>query len=263
MSTYPLPRKCSQFRILIAAVTCIGALFGAPSASTAQSTIKVCSFNVQWVGSSSRRRNSTLADLLKSCDVVVIQELVAPPFPGTFPNGDPFKADSDSGAFFGAMMSLGFDYLLSEEDTGTKPKIHVNSAATEWYVAFYKKEKVHEAEDLPHGFLATQRGDHPDFERVPYAFSFRTADKNLDFVLISVHLKPNKDKDSVARRKQELAAIASWIETQDAKEHDFIILGDMNIEDEEELREATPDGFLSLNNECRQTNTNPWITAMS
>ncbi|MCZ6815439.1 MAG: hypothetical protein O7F76_01935, partial [Planctomycetota bacterium] len=70
------------------------------------------------------------------------------------------------------------------------------------------------------------------------------------------HLKPDKDKASAARRKQELAAIASWIETQDAKEHDFIILGDMNIEDEEELGEATPDGFLSLNNECRQTNTN-------
>lgn len=256
MSTNRLPRKCSQFRLLVAVVTCIGALFGAPSASTAASTIKVCSFNVQFLGSSDRRRNPTLAKLLKDCDIAVIQELVAPPFAGRFPDGTAFKPDPEAGAFFGAMKSLGFDYVLSEEDTGTGPKIHLNSSATEWSVAFYKKDQVLPAEDVPHGFLACPRGDHPDFERVPYAFSFRTEDKNLDFVLISVHLKPGAGSKSVARRKHELTAIAGWIQRQDAKEHDFIILGDMNIEDEEELGEATPDGFLSLNDECRQTNTN-------
>lgn len=256
MSTYPLPRKCSQFRLLVAVVTCIGALFGTPPPSATASTIKVCSFNVQFLGSSGRRRNAALATLLKDCDIAVIQEVVAPPFAGTFPDGTAFKPVPKVGAFFGAMKSLGFVYVLSEEDTGTGDRIHLNSFATEWSVAFYKKDKVLPAENLPHGFLANQRGNHDDYERVPYAFSFRTADENLDFVLISVHLKPKADRDSVARRKHELASIARWIETNDNNEHDFIILGDMNIEDAAELAEATPDGFLSLNDECRQTNTN-------
>lgn len=39
------------------------------------------------------------------------------------------------------------------------------------------------------------------------------------------------------------------------KEKDIIILGDMNIEDAEELADATPVGYLSLNNEVRRTNT--------
>ena len=59
-----------------------------------------------------------------------------------------------------------------------------------------------------------------------------------------------------ARRLQELSAIGGWIDENDEIEKDFIILGDMNIEDAEELASATPAGFLSLNDECRPTNTN-------
>ena len=33
-------------------------------------------------------------------------------------------------------------------------------------------------------------------------------------------------------------------------ERDFIILGDMNIQDCDELAQATPTGFVSLNDEC-------------
>jgi hypothetical protein len=42
----------------------------------------------------------------------------------------------------------------------------------------------------------------------------------------------------------------------DKSEKDFIILGDMNIYNTKELVKATPEGFLSLNDECRPTNTN-------
>jgi len=43
---------------------------------------------------------------------------------------------------------------------------------------------------------------------------------------------------------------------QKLREKDFIILGDMNIEDAAELAVATPLGYLSLNDECHPTNTN-------
>ncbi len=50
--------------------------------------------------------------------------------------------------------------------------------------------------------------------------------------------------------------VAQWIDAHDQAERDFIILGDMNIEDAAELATATPAGYLSLNDECRPTNTN-------
>jgi hypothetical protein len=143
---------------------------------------------------------------------------------------------------------------MSEEDTGTGDNIHVNSSATEWYVVFFRPGTVDVADDLPMGFLATDRSDHPDYERVPYAFAFRTPNAKLDFVLISVHLKPNPGPANRARRKHELASIAAWIDDNDEAEKDFIILGDMNLQKADELN-ATPLSFISLNDECRPTNT--------
>lgn len=82
-----------------------------------------------------------------------------------------------------------------------------------------------------------------------------TVRKN-DFPLISVHLMPNAGPASRARRTHELSAISSWVLVNESKEKDFIILGDMNIENAKELADTTPTGFLSLNDECRPTNTN-------
>ncbi|MBA7650400.1 hypothetical protein ES703_58204 [subsurface metagenome] len=123
-------------------------------------------------------------------------------------------------------------------------------------MVFYKPARVKVANDIPSGFLAEDRTNHDDYERVPYAFAFRTADGNLDFVLISVHLKPGSSGANKERREHELTAIANWINDNDETEKDFIILGDMNIENKEELSNATPAGFLSLNDECVPTNTN-------
>jgi len=187
---------------------------------------------------------------------VVIQELVAPPYAATFPDGAPVKPDPQSAEFFDAMKALGFDYWLSEEDTGTGDNNHYNSSSTEWWVTFYREDTLDQARDLPHGFLADDRSNHDDYERVPYAFAFRTADKKADFVLVSVHLKPGSGRKETARRKHELGAIAAWIDDHDDTERDFIVLGDCNIEDAEELADSTPAGFVSLNDECKATNTN-------
>jgi hypothetical protein len=217
--------------------------------------LDICSFNIQFLGNSRSRDDAALAYVLKDCEVAVVQELVAPPSPGVFPDGKVRKADAEAKEFFDAMEALGFSYLLSEEDTGSGAKIHLNSSATEWWVAFYKKDAVEPAVDLPSGFLAADRSDHPDYERVPYAFAFRSRG-GADFVLVSVHLKPGSGKKARARRQHELDAIGRWIGEHDAVERDFIVLGDMNIENAKELAAATPVGFVSLNDECRPTNTN-------
>jgi endonuclease/exonuclease/phosphatase family metal-dependent hydrolase len=222
----------------------------------APETITVCSFNIQFLGSSKERDDEAMASVVRDYDVVVVQELVAPPYPITFSDGTSAKPDPQAAEFFDAMKANGFTYWLSEEDTGTGAAIHSNGTNTEWWVTFYKPGKVGKAEDLPHGFLADDRSDNPDYERVPYAVSLRTEDSRMDFVLISVHLQPGAAAKDKARRRHELSTIAAWVDAHDDKEKDFIILGDCNIENAAELREDTPPGFLSLNDECRPTNTN-------
>jgi len=218
--------------------------------------ITICSFNIQFLGSSKDRLDEALVSAVKDCDILVVQELIAPPYAMKFPDGTDANPDPEAAEFFDAMAQQGFTYWLSEEDTGTGEKNHLNSSATEWWVVFFKNQIVQPDKTLPHGFLADDRTDYPCYERVPYAFSFTTPDNHLDFVLISVHLKPANGPAERARRRHELAAIADWIENVDQSEKDFIILGDMNIYDPEELAKATPEGFVSLNDECRATNTN-------
>ena len=55
-------------------------------------TISICSFNIQFLGHFKARDNNTLSEVLKPYDIVVIQEMVAPPVSGTFPsNGQKHK----------------------------------------------------------------------------------------------------------------------------------------------------------------------------
>ena len=228
-------------------------------ASTGEETkadsLSICSFNIQFLGNGKQRDNHALADIIKNFDIVVVQELVAPPYPMNYPDGTPVKPDKEAKLFFEEMKANGFQYKLSEEDTGTGDKIHKNNSSTEWWVVFYKPKKVFPDSSLPSGFLASDRSNNESYERVPYAFGFKTK-AGTDFVLISVHLKPGKGKKEEARRKEELTAIKSWIDKNDDKEKDFIILGDCNIENSVELMEITPQGYVSLNIECVPTNTN-------
>jgi len=219
-------------------------------------TLSICSFNIQFLGNSPRRDDAALGAIVQGFDIVLVQELVSPPYPGEFPNGDAFRPDREAAEFFDVMVALGFEYVLSEEDTGTGNKIHQNGSSTEWWVAFYQPDRVQPAEDLPGGFLAADRSNHDDYERVPFAFPFRTTDDRMDFVLISVHLQPGASGTNKARRQHELESIGKWIEGHNSDEKDFIIIGDMNIENAEELAATTPAGLESLNDEVAPTNTN-------
>ncbi|MFC4237707.1 endonuclease/exonuclease/phosphatase family protein [Thalassospira xianhensis] len=216
-------------------------------------TLSVASFNIQFLGSFKKRDDVALAKIVAPFDMVVVQELVAPPVAGTYPDGSSYQADIEAKEFVDAMAAEGFSFVLSSEDTGTGDQIHTGGTGTEWFITFYKPERVTPAPELPSGFLAGDRSNHPDYERVPYATGFK-APTGPDFVLISVHLMPGA-RDS-GRRKHELDSIAAWINAQNSSEQDFIILGDMNIEDCDELASAVPEGFVSLNNSCLPTNTN-------
>ncbi|MBN2037290.1 MAG: endonuclease/exonuclease/phosphatase family protein [Chitinispirillaceae bacterium] len=219
-------------------------------------TLTVCSFNIQFLGSFQKRDNAALADIVKTYDIVAVQELVSPPVDGTYPDGQTYTSDIESKAFFDAMAPNGFNYVLSSEQTGPGQTPHTGGTAMEWWVVFFKPNKVQIATDLPMGFISEPRYHNPDYQRVPYAFGFRTPDSSMDFVLIPVHLQPGSSSSEKERRKHELLSISNWVSNQDSVEKDFIILGDMNIYSATELANATPTGFLSLNDECRLTTTN-------
>lgn len=215
--------------------------------------ITVCSFNIKFVGHYKNKDNEALARLVGKYDMVIVQELVAPPDDGRYCDGTSYVEDPEADAFFDAMSAQGFDYSLSCEDTGSGQDIHNRGSSTEWSVVFYKPGKLEVADDLPHGFLAEDRSAHPVYPRVPHAHGFRTVDGKMDFVVINVHLSPGENKGG--QRRAELLNIAQWIDHHDERERDFYIVGDMNIESAVELQTVTPQGFVSLNDECRKTNT--------
>jgi hypothetical protein len=225
------------------------------------SPLAVCSFNIQFLGHFKKKDNETLSQILKDYDIVVAQELVAPPLDGFYPNGEPYSADPEAAQFLQSMQDKGFSYLLSEEDTGPGDAIHLASTATEWWITFYKPASVYYAPDLPHGFISEDRSNNDSFERVPYAFPFRTLSNSLDFVLISVHLQPGDLRSDQQRRFEELSAIARWVDLNDHTEKDFIVLGDMNLKDKQELFSSVQESYSSLNAECYPTNTNPNVSS--
>ncbi|MDO4557985.1 MAG: hypothetical protein Q4C47_03370 [Planctomycetia bacterium] len=217
--------------------------------------LNVCSFNIQFLGNSKKRENASLAEMLSGFDLVLVQEMVAPPREGTYPDGTTYPAGPASADFTQEMTRRGFAYIHSEEDTGGGPKIHSASSSTEWWIAFYRPDILEPATDLPGGFLDVQRAAHPVFQRVPYAFPFRTRDGNFDFVLISVHLYPEAGPKNRARRAAELDAIARTIEVTETSERQFLIVGDMNIQNIGEIFQTIPRGYMSLNAACVPTNT--------
>lgn len=215
--------------------------------------IKICSFNIKWLGHYKRKKNQALVSLLKEYDIVLIQELVSPPHKGSYPDGSEFESDKEAKEFTDLMLTNGFEYWISEEDTGPN-KIHTSGAASEWFIVFYSPDKLSIRRNGLNGFLANNRLSNPDYERVPYAFSFKVNDGGMDFVLISVHLKPGSSRENRARRIHEIGSVYDWILENDSEEKDFIILGDMNIHDCRELSSVLPAGYSSINANCKATN---------
>lgn len=215
-------------------------------ASLASDTLTVCSFNIKFLGNYRDKDNVALAALLKNYDLVVVQELIAPP--------EATPADttrSRARKFFDAMAAQGYSHVLSDSDTGPRT-LGTNTTQSEWFVTFFKPNKVSPANDLPHGFIGRPLSEHPAFKRVPYATGFRTRDGHFDFVLVSVHLEPEK----VDVRAGEFRAINAWLQEQyrTQPERDLIVLGDCNLQSKAELTADTPANFVSLNDDCVRTN---------
>ena len=223
-------------------------LLAASVGAAALESLTVCSFNINQLGYYAEKDVRALAHVLANYDIVVVQGIVAPPYDGAFPNGDPYQPNVKVAEFFDEMAQRwGYSYVLSEEDTGKRLINHSNEPWTEWFAVFYDPSKLEPAEGIPQGFLAEDVTANPVFDRVPYAFSFRHLATGFDFALISVHLPEGSAEAARTKRAKELEAIATWIDSHTAEETEYIILGSMNFADCSEILTCAPSGCLFLN----------------
>lgn len=225
-----------------------------------QDTLDICSFNIQFLGHFKERNDQLLADLLKDYDIVVVQEMVAPPIDGNYPDGSPFKKDPESASFVEEMSKKGFSYWLSSEDTGPR-KNHTPTTASEWWIAFYRPQTVEPDSARCHGFISHPLVNNPHFERVPYAFPFRSKDKKTNFTLVSVHLQPGNGSEDRLRRKGEIKELLEWSTSQWESNKDFFVLGDCNIYDQNEMLPFQSTGVHTLNINFASTNTKMYESA--
>jgi outer membrane protein OmpA-like peptidoglycan-associated protein len=226
-----------------------------PTTSTKKDTIKICSFNIKFLGHYKNRENQILSEILKPYDVVVVQEMVSPPVSGIFPsNKQSYQADIESKDFVDAMQKQGFSYWLSTEDTGPT-KNHVKTTASEWWITFYRNNKIIPDSSRFYGFLDNTLAGNTKFERVPFCMPFKSLDNRSTFSLISLHLKPGNGKPARKRRSNEIKTVFDWVGSQPELNKDFIVLGDCNIYKKEEFEKYESEGVFSLNKNCKSTNT--------
>ncbi|MGE0173145.1 MAG: hypothetical protein AB7T49_10180 [Oligoflexales bacterium] len=218
----------------------------------------ICSFNIKWLGHVGKQ-NETLADLLKNCDAIVIQELVVPfdvsildkPPANCAKMTDHAKAgaginyDCEAQAFFHAMSKI-FTGVKLGEDSTSEVDPPSSATAAEWPVLFYNRKTIEVTE--PNEFVSTPIKNGHTFDRVPYAFGLRAVGGGPDFIIVSVHLAAdNKSGSQKKKRLEEFGAIKSWIEKwqKNSPERDIFIVGDTNIASFEELDAILSDQYLA------------------
>ena len=179
---------------------------GMPSIPNAQpGNLQFCSFNIQFLGSYTSRDSGFLADTLKRCDLVAVQELVGSPRADMVlgdQNQDGFidskddlvhskrttKLDPDAKVFFDNMELRGFKYVLSNAKTG-KGNLEGAGNSAEFSVVFYKNDQFEVNSKLPAKFIQSKIFENEVFDRVPYAIYFKSKlGGRADFGILSVHL---------------------------------------------------------------------------
>ena len=168
------------------------------------SELKIGAFNIQVFGASKSRKDDVmerLVDILTRYDIVLIQEI----------------RDSSGTAILSLLGQLNaenqgdFQISVSRRLGSTDMK--------EQYAYLYRDSKVS---------LVDVRlyPDHDnDFERPPYLARFREHQSREDFTLIGIHVDP----DEAYYEIESLSGVGTYVK-RSMREHDYIILGDLNAD---------------------------------
>jgi hypothetical protein len=222
-----------------------------PPAELAGAPLTLVTFTIDNIGVYTTRDNEALACMVAAYDLVVLHDLGAPPYPGSFADGEAYRPSQPAAVFFDAMRRAGFEYVLAPEDTGHVPTNKLNSGLTVWPVTFYKPNRVRLAQDRPSGYIDPDRTDNPNFDRVPFALAFETAEGGYDFIVVSVDLAETREKAS--RRRFELSALTGWLSQYAADERDIFVSGGFDFTDCGELASSLPPVLIAVEEECQAT----------
>lgn len=176
--------------------------------------LNICSYNIQFIGQSDTRKNDEIADIIKNCHVVIVQELVAAPENMTFDILKDYteetkpksvknfndkwaiEMDDESKAFFDSILALKddsgntlFKEKISKYDTGSTAFLS-NGSGSEYFTVFYQEQIMELDDSLPNGFLDyhDQLAGNLKYMRVPYIHSFKLKNEPFDFSIVNVHL---------------------------------------------------------------------------
>ena len=189
--------------------------------------LTVASFTIDKLGIYSSRANGALACLLAPFDLVVVHGLAAPPYEGSFANGEPYRPEPAATAFFEAMRQHGFRYAMAPEDTGPGDRNQLNSDLTVWPAVFMKEARLMVDPSRPSGYIEPDRSANQTYARVPYALALQTRDGSYDFLLLSVDLAG--DRGDAQRRRYELSALSGWLQQNRKGEQDVLVAGGFNF----------------------------------
>ena len=223
-----------------------------PPEGLAGAPLTLATFTIDGIGVYSTRDNEALACLVAPYDLVVVHDLGAPPYPGTFGDGEAYRPAQPAANFFDAMRRHGFDYVMAPEDTGHVPTNKLNSGLTVWPVTFYKPNRVRLAQDRPSGYIDPDRTANPNYDRVPFALAFVTADGRYDFYVVSVNLAEGREKAS--RRRFELGALTGWLSQFASNERDVFVSGGFDFNDCSEVAGNLPPILIAVDDGCQATN---------
>lgn len=220
---------------------------------TLPADIRVVSLNLELSEGGKVFQAEAMADVLTPNDMIVVQGSVLPASSTQPQDSSLSPASSPAKKLSDALSKHGFQSVTAAPD---KKASSSRDGVSDWWAFFYRSEKILPASDLPQGYLPNDGHAQGTYDRIPWAVGFRTPNRQLDLVVIPVDLQAGKNRDNLMLRKQELLAVGDWILSNDEKEKDFLIMGNLRVEDAVELSIILPMGFSSLNDICRATNTN-------
>ena len=189
--------------------------FIACASTNAQNTIRIATFNIQDFGPAKLEKPKvmeTLAKIIRKYDIVAIQEI-------SDKNQDvPREFKKTINKISGA----DYDFILSERGG----KQDCGSHCQEQYAFYYNTDTI-EAFD---GDVLYDDRINNYFKREPFVSRFRTKNGNFDFVLVTVHITPEKRSkgDTTIQEIEALHNVISWAQKEYFPEDDFIVLGDLN-----------------------------------
>lgn len=179
----------------------------------------ICSWNIKSFGKKTdpgERRLDWIAEFLRQCDVVAIQEVTGANYKWAM---SALRAELDD-------HGTNFRYRISP------PTGHVDNPDddkgdyTERFAFLWNDERVR-LRGAPH-FLSTPPINHPEFRQVPWVASFQArAAGHVDFHVASVHVAFNEKLRDVM--EVETRRIRDWVSDAETRaEKHAIALGDFN-----------------------------------